>query len=270
MFALAGCEPTTTEPGIHEQMENYQAALSEEPGPPEPRIQACLELVDPDLAGDCALKAARRAIRHGHGNAPELCPLLPEGLWRAECWFEAAELAGKRSAPDAIVLCDQAAPFVQDCRQHLWQGELKRLVDETGPSGFGGQLARAQAMHDAWEALLGEGDEFEFRFWRRYYQAGLGGMFPLDLAVCEPLPALQRERCLEAGVASWTERLEQALDKPKSRNLICSTPPQELDLALARMGPTFDPEPHPRLERATLEIQRDSCAMFGSAGPGFP
>jgi hypothetical protein len=263
---VVGCGPAPAEPSLHEQMERYQAALSEEPATATTKLEACGALQDPDLAGDCALKAAHRAIRHGHGEPDDLCPRLPGELWQAECWFEAAELAGRKSAREAIALCDRASPFVEDCRQHLWQDHVKRLVDQRGPDGFGELLPQAQELHDAWELLLGEGAEFEFRFWRRYYQAGLGAMSPLDLEVCEPLPALHRERCLEAAVAGWRERLEQALDRPKTRSLICDTPPGRLDAALDRVGQPFEALPHPRLSETSREVQREGCAMFGHGG----
>ncbi len=185
---------------------------------------------------------------------------MPEGLWRDECWFEMAELTARKDVERAIAMCDRAVAFRQDCRQHLWQSKLKRTVDKLGPDHLAEGIAKAERMHDRWAGLLGAGDDFGFRFWRRYYQAALGSMRPLDLAVCGELPDLHSERCLEAGVASWTAHTEVVTRSISGELLLCE-PGSGADVLarLASLGPETECVPHPRLEQAAVELRADSC-----------
>jgi hypothetical protein len=264
---LLGCcnqPPPQPGPGIHETMERYQRALDTPEGDSQARLTACLALADPDLAGDCALAVARAEAPRGDAGVEALCERIPPGLWQAECYFELAEQLRSRDKARAVALCDRSEPFRDDCRQHLWQGELKQLVDRAGPEGFAAQLAQAEAMHDAWATLLGVDAQHSHRFWQHYYQAGLGGMIPLDLGVCEPLPALHRERCLEAGVASFEDNLEQAMRDLSNQDVICS--PRRPDLLLeqiAEIGHLGRVIPHPRLEEAVELFQQSSCMRLG-------
>lgn len=245
-------------------MEAYQQALNAPTGDAMARLIACLGVEDADLAGDCALAVARAAARQGDAEVEALCGRVPPGRWQAECYFELAEQLRSSDKPRAVALCDRTEPFRDDCRQHLWQGELKQLVNRTGPEGFAAQLELAEAMHDAWAALLGADAQHSHRFWRHYYQAGLGGMIPLDLEVCEPLPALHRERCLEAGVASFEANLELAMRDLRNQDVICS--PRRPDLLLVQLGgigPLGQVLPHPRLEEAVELFQQSSCMRMG-------
>jgi len=269
---LLGCgDPPPTTPAavnVRQRMERYQQALTNDAGSTQDRLTDCLSMADPDLAGDCALVVVNRAVRGAAGDPLMLCPQLPEGLWRDECWFEMAEISKRKDRAQAVALCDRATLFRDDCRQHLWQGALKKLVDRHGVRGLGQGLERAQAMHDDWATLLNEGDQHSFRFWRRYYQAGLGGMSPLDLTVCDALPDLHRERCLEAGIASWTTHLEDALQDPKKEAIICAAEPSlGLVAQWAEMGPQVHALDHPRLELAAAELQQDSCMRLIRDGP---
>lgn len=251
-------------------MERYQRALEPQPGSTEDRIANCLELGDPELAGDCAHAVVHWAVTRSDGDPIVLCPQVPAGLWRAECWFEAAEATKRKSKQRALELCDRADPFRDDCQQHLWQGQLKAMVDRSGPHGFAQQLAPAQALHDTWAALLPDNPDHSLRFWRRFYQAGLGGMIPLDLAVCEHLPDIHRERCLEAGVAGWLEHLEQANLDPKKNAVICSDAgDSDLMEHFAIIGLPVQALSHPRLELAATEFRQDSCIQLqrGSLHP---
>ncbi len=244
-------------------MERYEQALTEGPSSIEDKLAACRSLGDPDLAGDCAHAVVHRAVMRSDGDPAVLCPQVPPGLWRAECWFEAAETTARKDKKRAIELCDLAEPFREDCRQHLWQGQLKRMVDRTGPRHFAQQLERAQALHDLWARLLHDDPEQSFRFWRRFYQAGLGGMVPLDLAVCDDLPDLHRERCIDAGSATWIGHLEQAILDPKKERIVCTSAELgDLVQAWAVMGPPVAALSHPRLELAAQEFQQNSCLLL--------
>jgi hypothetical protein len=266
---ILGCSRApapSAEPGIHEHMVRYQHALNTRTGTTEERLAACLALVDPGLAGDCALVVTQEATSSGEDPA-RLCGLVPPGMWQAECFFEQAEALRQRDKPLAVALCQRAGAFAEDCQQHLWQGELKRLVDRGGPDAFGAQLEQAQALFEEWATLLGDDPRYRHNFWLHYYQAGLGGMIPLDLEVCEPLPALHRERCLEAGVASFEAMLEAAMRSLPNQDVICSPRYRERPLEqLGAIGPRGQVLPHPRLEEALEGFRQDSCIRGGPGG----
>jgi len=244
------------------QMDRYASALV---GPAEdagPRLDECLTLTDPDLAGDCALVVIRHATTNSDGDPELLCPMVPKGIWREECWFEAAELVRRKSKQRAVSYCDRATRFRDDCRQHLWQGQLKRLVNRYGPDGFAEALPEATELHDEWAVLLDEGEDHSYRYWLRFYQAGLGGMHPLDLEVCEGLPDVHRDRCVEAGAQRWAQHLEQALEDPAQTSIICR-PGDDLVQRWARLGERTHALPHPRLEQEALAFQQANCMQLG-------
>lgn len=265
MLLGSGCStPTGTDQDLHDRMARYRAVLEDVRTPPAERLERCLALPDPDLAGDCALAMTRAAARQDRSTLATLCPRLPEGIWRSECWFEMAELVRSDDHADAVALCEQAGQFRDDCLQHLWQQPLRALVMRTGPQGFADGLPEAEALLREWEALQGASNEQTFRFWRHYYEAGFGGMTPLDLGVCDPLPALQRERCLEAAVASYESRLRAAARDVGLEAALCAPgAPERLLRHLGSIHTDLQVAPHWRLEQALAAFREDSCPMLG-------
>ena len=190
----------------------YLAILREDTDDHDAALERCAALGDPLLAGDCALVVANRAM-FAHSTPLDLwCPRVPEGLWRSECMFMAAENARRRGDPArAAQLCLQAGPFLNDCGQHLWQTSVRELVRRPGPSAFPQLLPVAQDIHDAWAPLLSDSTDFESRFWLRFYQSAFEPRDRLALDACRVLPPPHAHRCLEAAAHLYRRRLEMAL-----------------------------------------------------------
>jgi hypothetical protein len=244
-------------------MQRYQAALEDIKGSPRARFETCLGLEHPDLAGDCALAVLQHTRPDRRAGLVELCGGLPEGLWRQECHFILAESIRREDPEEAVALCELSGSFRDDCRQHLWQHDLHGLVTRLGPHGFAMGLEEAQAQHDRWATRLGASPEHSFRFWRHYYEAGFGSMRPLDLGACEALPDLQRERCLEAGVAVFEGSLRAAAKDVAVEAALCAPGPAGVVLErITGLAPELSCRPHPRLEQAAIAFRQDQCMML--------
>ena len=250
-WVLGACAPA--EPAT--DVQRY-AAVAAEDGGLEADLEACAAIVDPALAGDCALLVVGR----GSVPAEEACPRVPEGVWRDECWFVAAE-ARRAAGQDgsAAQLCLRAGAFRDDCGQHLWQTAVHDLIHRRGPEGFASQLSRAQALHDRWAGLLAAETDFSERFWERYYSNGFEGQGGVDLARCEELPAPHPERCRAAGLAYFARDLGPRLDQAGMGEAFCA---MEAPTAEA-VGRAFPNRPEPALDAVVRERQAVLC-------PGAP
>ncbi len=178
-------------------MNAYSTVLTDRAGEPQHRLEACSAIRTSALAGDCALVVARQAEDSNPGTMKDLCPLVPAGTWRHECWFELAEATRQRDPALAVSYCGHAGPFAPDCRQHLWQSLLWRIA--RSPGGLEKNLGKAEALGRRWTRLLSDDPEFEQRFWRQFYRASLTGSPPVDPARCQPLAVPHRSRCIEAA-----------------------------------------------------------------------
>ena len=199
LLAAACTEEPPSGPAV--DMQAYSAALGDRASVPRDRIAACDAIGEPDLAGDCALVAAREAERMTPGSMEALCPLVPDGPWRHECWFELAEATRQRDPALAVTFCDRAGPFVQDCRQHLWQTLLWRIARSPGP--LTDKIEEATVLQRRWQRLLGDDPALEPRFWRQFYRAGLTA----GTLGCAPLAEPHRTRCADAASGLETEDL---------------------------------------------------------------
>jgi hypothetical protein len=234
----------------------YLGVLREPRGPTGERLARCAQIGDRDLRGDCALAVAQQEGRRPDGAIERICPEVPDGVWQHECWFLAAEAARRRGQEDAAVeLCVRSGPFTEDCAQHLWQGEVHRLIHDRGPVAFGLQLPAARRAHDAWAARLGAGEAFSSRFWAKYYQNGFEGVGArVDLGACAPLPEADAARCASAAVELYARELRPRAEREGVD--LCRRPPWT-SAELERVVPCA---PDPRLDAVLAEI----CA--GSAG----
>jgi len=222
----------------------YLGVLREPRGPVDARLARCAEIGDADLRGDCALAVAQQEGRRPQGAISRVCPEVPEGVWRQECWFLAAEAARRRGEEEAAVeLCARSGPFAEDCAQHLWQGEVYRLIHDRGPVAFGPQLSAARRAHDAWAARLGAGEAFSSRFWAKYYQNGFEGVGArVDLEACAPLPDADAARCVAAGVELYARELRPRAEREGVD--LCRTPPW----TSAELAGVVPCTPDPRLD----------------------
>lgn len=191
---------------------------------PDATLPRCAALAHPDLAGECALIVADRASRRD-GEPGRWCERVPEGRWRDECAFVAAEHWERGGDVDrAVASCARAGAFADRCVFHLWQRDVLRGQRGLDPTDYAGSVAAGERVYAAWAARIGEGwrapddglplgvvtddDTFAGVFWARWFA---------QLAEHDPNPdparcaAVARRDACEDGVADVLRR--RALDR---------------------------------------------------------
>jgi len=249
-----GCASDTPQHSAQDRA-TYQALVSDRRVEPAAGFQACAQIVDPTLAGDCALHVASVEARRPSGRPARWCGEVPAGVWRDECWFVAAEQANRGGrAQEAADFCQKSQAFVDDCAQHLWQSEVRALVHRQGSRGFAHAIPAAQAVHARWQPLLGEQTDFEQRFWVKFFQNGFEGQGGfVDLAHCDALAALDpvhASRCVDAGVQLYDRDLDPRLSR--SGTALCALTEGEAgwSTTLLQWVPSL---PDPRLDAVVAQ-----------------
>jgi hypothetical protein len=213
---LAGCvTPPTDQARYLEVARDHRIAG-------EVGLSRCAEIVDPGLRADCSLLSASRAVQREPGGPERWCPQVPEGPYRDECWFEAAEWISRRNRKAAVERCLQAGDFLEDCSQHLWQEETRNLVFGAQARDFPEVIDQAQRIHDSWAPLLSSHMDFTDRFWARFFAFGFEQARGVDLNRCEPLPAPHLKRCRSAAGEVYGRELAPALNRANMQ--ICDQP----------------------------------------------
>lgn len=178
----AACAPPSSGQG---DQARYLEVVSDAGMSAAPALARCAEIEDAALRGDCAVVVAGRRAADEAPPPEEICAVAPEGVWRDECHFAAAEAlrrAGRRA--DAAAQCRAAGGFADDCGQHLWQSEVRAIAAPSRgprPPPFAEALPRARSVYDRWAPHLEEGTDMEQRFWRRFYQNGFEKRGLLDV-----------------------------------------------------------------------------------------
>ena len=193
----------------------YAQVVGQRAPDPARDLGRCRKLGDPALAGDCALVVATRGAEARREPPGTWCASVPDGTWRAECWFQAAEAARRRGGEErAAELCFQAGPFKDDCAQHLWQTQVHTLIraDRSTPD-FVGKLAVAERIYGEWAPHLSESSDLETRFWAKYYQNGFETAGRVDLGWCDGLPEAHLARCVAAAEELVRRELAPDLDR---------------------------------------------------------
>ena len=228
--------------------DRYRAALAD----PEQRSPAaCAGLRDASLAGDCGLVVAQRRLEAGEA-AEVACAPVPEGTWRSECWFVAAEAAAVRDLDGrAAALCRRAGSLDEDCAQHLWQGALHALTRRPG-----GDLVAltdsAERLHRRWAGLLTWTTDFDARFWAQAFQgAALSGGF--DPARCAALLEPAAGRCEAAMVELFSRELAPGLARAGVE--LCALPP-----TVVAVAPYLRAAPHPAFGPVVRARHAEVCA----------
>ncbi len=199
VLLLLGCN-NAPPPGVAREVASYAAILAHRPPQVEDDLAACAGLSRPSLAQDCALQVALFASADLGTPLEALCPRVPEGTARQECWFQAAEDAGRGGENDkAAHLCTLTGGYEADCALHLWGPQLRSL-------SVAGDLAEAQVLHATWAPLLPGHDQ---AFWQHYFEQQAQGR--VDLARCPPSGPL-RVRC-EASLSLTYARRVWRLDE---------------------------------------------------------
>ena len=235
---LLGCD-NTPPTGVASEVSSFAAILAHRPPQVEDDLAACALLSQASLAQDCALQVALFASADLGTPLEALCPQVPEGTARQECWFQAAEGAVQRDQDaDAARLCTQTGPYEADCALHLWGPQLRPLAARE-------DLGAAQALHAAWAPLLPGHDQ---AFWQHYFEQQAQGR--VDLARC-PGSGPLKLRC-EAALSLTYARRVWRLDGPLV-NDFCRLDHLDVREAQRRFG--LRARPHPRLQEA-LDLTR--------------
>lgn len=155
-------------PGAADASRAYASAL----GDADAVDPAACALPDADVAADCAAVVAGRRIARGLEPVEVACGRVPDGAWRDECRFAAAEAAMKRGEVDvAVAACRAVETFRDACAQHLWDPELAGVWQRAG-----GDWARARGdagvLFATWDARLGDVTDLDDRYWRHFYRFG--------------------------------------------------------------------------------------------------
>lgn len=240
---------------VAEDMAVYTEVLRTAGQDLEAELARCLALADPDLRGECAGVVALAALRAG-GDPERWCAQVPEGKWRSECHFQAAELTLlSRDPAGAAALCQSAGAYRADCVMHLWQPRLSTIVSGMGPAQFGERYPRALQLYTQTASLTGVVADFEQRFWFSFFQAGFQAAGRVDMDACAALDPEGRARCEQAAALLLTAPLEGALRSRGALQRFCGqSAPSSSEIA-GWLGT----EPSPALDQALREQQPLIC-----------
>jgi hypothetical protein len=181
----------------------------------EGAMVACTEISDTNTQGECQLKVALNQPDHAVS-----CPDVLAGLYQDECFFMASEAARRRGDVDAAVsLCRGSGVFAPDCQQHLWQGDLRRVM--VGRSSFSSRYERAKPVFCKWSEEVGESADYEDRFWEKAWNSALASGMDLNIEPCSDLAVSQRERCEKSGAHLLAARLDEVMVQPAARKTLC-------------------------------------------------
>ncbi|MBN1336115.1 MAG: hypothetical protein JXB39_09155 [Deltaproteobacteria bacterium] len=257
----------------------YVDLLSAEDLATQARIEACLSLADPDLAGDCALVAAEAAPARGEGPIEAWCERFPAGPWQDECWFRAAEhaLARDRDPVRAARLCTTSGSFSAPCAVHLWAVGLLPILGRDGPEAFGSHLAEAAVLLERWMPEEIRDPAVEEGFWGQYYAIGFErapGVLP---SACAPLDEPHRSRCETAAANVWSSRLATILRRTEALGSFCARTAASATVAAllterADVPPVpgrIQTEPTPALDAAVARLHESRC-LSGSSEKDSP
>ena len=241
-------------------------ALVADPSPnPEEAFPACRALGDPALEGDCALAVALRVRARSTEPLEMLCPQVPDGAWQDECFFMAAEDAQRADAPArAAAACMESGAFKDDCGQHLWQGDLRKLVRGTRGRSLDDRVAAAERLYARWQPRLPRTD-IGWRFWQRFFERLLEADAGVDLRRCEGLDDALALRCRYAAAHLYLRRIWDHLHHAEDRARFCSQDEASV-VATERLLPRASARPDPLLEAVVTE-QHDSVCRAERPGP---
>lgn len=248
---LLACDP----PSRADDMATYADILANAGQDPERELTRCEALGDQNLRGDCAAVVAVAAVK-SRGEATRWCARVPEGRWRDECTFQAAE-ASLRSAGavSAAGLCQQAGAFQADCVMHLWQPSLTRIVEGMDSGSFAARYDQAEALYQQTASQPGVLADFERRYWLSFFRAGFLADQRVEMRACLPLSVPGRARCEQAAALLLTASLEGALRAAGALSTFCALPkPGAADVA-SYLGT----DPSPALDEAVRAQQPMLC-----------
>ncbi len=263
---IGGCARETP------QWEVYAEIVADPSPDPERDIPRCLQLTDPDFAGDCALTVALRGAQSASQAPDTWCDAIPADPWGFECRFQAAEVLRSNGETDrAVALCRQAGRFARDCALHLWQKAVHTLARSTEPADLVTVIPSARRMHARWLARVGQYSDFDSLFWRKFFRVVFNSKTRVDVAHCDPLPDDLMKRCQNAVVVILDQALRTAAGKARWRAAFCDSPSPTL-ATLVTLPDAFDRlttiAPHPHLDAFIAEFHTPVCTQ--SRMPPWP
>jgi len=226
-------------------------------------LPRCLDLADPALAGDCALSVALGTAAAEGLLADAYCLEVPEGIWRSECYFIAAEKARSTGHPDqAIVLCGQAGSFAADCAFHLWQRSMRSMAKRIVLSEMHSQQDQMRRVHDRWSGRVDHISEFDSIFWRKLFRAVWDGVSRVDPEICGSLDADLLQWCRVGAKIHLDHALRASLRNDAWTSAFCAQAAPQID-DLLKLPEAF-PElgrfpPHPAHQAVVDAFHRGQC-----------
>ena len=215
-------------------------------------MAACSAIVDTNTQGECQLKVALNTE-----DRAAACGEVRKGLYRDECYFLASEGARRKGDIEAAVsLCRGAGVFLPDCQQHLWQGDLRRVM--MGRSSFSARYLLAKEVYCDWSEEVGESEGYEDRFWDKAWNTALAGDKVMNIAPCSELNPTQAERCQKSGAHLLAARLDEVMVHADARETLCQGGLPDLDVLY------FEPDP---ILDAVIERHRNAVCVEGLERP---
>jgi len=178
---------------------------------------SCADIGDANLRDECWVARA--------ASDPDVpCASVASPNRRGDCWFRHAEHMGD------ITLCQNAKPYLDDCRMHLLTASFATWAGKgTRPGADDGVAAEMFAK--------GGFAADDVRPWSAYYRQVLSSTRPLDRSACDAVPDEERRKtCRASGSFLYGDRLNYARDKHlfpcdggPLPELLVTTPDSELD-----------------------------------------
>ncbi len=160
LVALLGCGPPTT-------AESYAAANAAPTF--EAGWEACARIVDIATRADCSQSVSARFERF------DRCDQLPEGAWREECYFSAAEfMARRRDRVGAVGAC-QKTRYTRNCETHV--------LDGLAMEAHAGSLEDAQTALAPVRAVLDQA-HVSHEFWYSFFRIRIDAGLPVETERC--------------------------------------------------------------------------------------
>lgn len=240
------------------ELETYRQVIAAPGDDAAAAFARCADLRDDKLAGDCGLALAQHYASTRRESIATWCGEVSRGTWRYECNFLASEEQRRAgNAARAGELCLDSGPFVDDCVQHLWQGEVRRVihVPRQAPD-FAGRLPLAQKVYARWATVLDREPRWSERFWLRYYQNGFESAIAIDLGWCDPLPDEQKVRCVEAARQSLIADLAPRIVRSNGMAEFCALEKPDT----VALGRWMRLAPSPVLDEVIAQRQAEICA----------
>ncbi len=224
----------------------------------EARFDACSEISVDLLVAECMLAVAQTAAQVHQKALSDYCPRLPDGVWKDECYFLAAEAVKRHDKEEAAEMCNESGQFVDDCGQHLWQTAVGAIAPRS-VEGWEIALPKAERLYKKWEPILAETTDFESRFWQRFFQRTFEPQRVLDLSACDKLDPDYAERCAGAGAELYWRRIHMLVGFKDGLSRFCDAASTSRGVEAVGNLPRLEAEPHPALAPVIKEFYEGRC-----------